>query len=176
MHRRILCITSGRPLAPWALQVPQVKSSWPGSERKQRQAFHRPHFDLRSHHIATPGPVRGPVAAQRALPAARPQRSDRSRPAPWRRGCLPAAGAVRRPMRSRKSKGAPLSAEQPRAQGVKGTGSRVRSGKDPFVPAALIREWLKLPPLSARLRVCRLFRLASVSGGRLSEGRSFYHQ
>ena len=72
VHRPILCITSGRPQAPWALQVPQVKSSWPGSERKQRRLFHRPHSDLRSHHIPTPGPVRGTVAARRALPAARP--------------------------------------------------------------------------------------------------------
>ena len=86
VHRHILCITSGRPQAPWALQVPQVKSSWPGSERKQRQLFHLPHSDLWSHHIPTPGPVRGTVAA---LPAAQPQRSDRSRPAPWRRSaCL----------------------------------------------------------------------------------------
>ena len=71
VHRHILCITSGRPQAPWVLQIPQVKSSWPGSERKQSQPFHLPHSDLWSHHIPISGPMRGTVDAQRAVPAAR---------------------------------------------------------------------------------------------------------
>ena len=70
VHRRILCITSGRAQAPWALQIPQLKSSWPGSERKQRQPFPLPHSDLWSHHIPTSGPMRGTVDALRAVPAA----------------------------------------------------------------------------------------------------------
>ena len=71
VHRCILCITSGKPQAPWALQIPQVKSSWPGSERKQRQLFPLPLSDLWSHHIPTSGLRRGMVKAQRAVPAAR---------------------------------------------------------------------------------------------------------
>ena len=69
VHRCILCITSGRAQAPRALQIPQVKSSWPGSERKQRQPFHLPHSDLWSHHVPTSAPMRGTVDTQRALPA-----------------------------------------------------------------------------------------------------------
>ena len=69
VQRCILCITSGRAQAPWALQIPQLKSSWPGSERKQRQPFPLPHSDLWSHHVPTSAPMRGTVDTQRALPA-----------------------------------------------------------------------------------------------------------
>lgn len=110
VHRRILSITSGRPQAPWALQIPQVKSSWPGSERKQRQPFPLPHSDLWSHE-------RDGECSALSQPQGC-QRSYRSRPAQWCRCLLPAAGPCEKaPRRSRKSKGESNSAEQPRSTG-----------------------------------------------------------
>ena len=94
VHRRILCITSGWPQAPWALQIPQVKSSWPRSERKQRQPFHRAHSDLWSHHSHT---VRGTVDAQHAVPAARGPDELQAQPCPRTAASCLLLGVLRRP-------------------------------------------------------------------------------
>ena len=57
VHRCILCITSGKPQAPWALQIPQVKEV---KESKASPSIFP---------IPTSGPMRGTVDAQRAVPA-----------------------------------------------------------------------------------------------------------
>ena len=59
VHRRILCITSGRSQAPWALQIPQVK----GVKESKGSPSLFP--------IPTSGPMRGTVDTQRAVPASR---------------------------------------------------------------------------------------------------------
>ena len=160
MHRRILCITSGWPQAPWALQIPQVKSPWPRSERKERQPFHRAHSDLWSHHSHT---VRGTVDAQHAVPAARGPDELQAQPCPADSCFLPAAGrSEKAPRRSRKSEGESNSEERPGStRGLKRREARVRSRNDPF-PAALIRGVAEAScSLRARLCVCRHFRFAS---------------
>ena len=173
VHRGILCITSGRPQAPWALQIPQIKSSWPGSERKERQAFHRAHSDLWSHHSHT---VRGTVDAQLAGPAARLPDELQGQPCPGDSCFLPADGHFEKaPRRSRKSEGESNSEERPGStRELKRQEARLRSRKDPF-PAVLIRDLAEAVLLSARASLClqALPVCLTVRGHCLSKGRSF---
>lgn len=160
VHWLILCITSGRPQAPWALQIPQLKSSWPGSERKQRQPFHLP---IPTSGPITASPLRGTVDAQLAVPAARLPDELQAQPCPTACCFLPAAWRREKaPRRSRKSKGESNSAEWPRSSGeLKRQEARVRSRKDPL-PAVRITDVAEAScSLRARLCVCRHFRFAS---------------
>ena len=126
VHRRILCITSGRPQAPWALQIPQLKSSWPGSERKQRQPFPLPHADLWSHERDGVPSARCPsrTAARGVTGADLPNGAAAS--------CL-LQGAVRRPQGDLgKAKGNPTQQSSPEAQRVKETESTGQFKERPF--------------------------------------------
>ena len=157
-HRRILCITSGRPQAPWALQIPQVKRSQPRNERKQRQPFHRAHSDLWSHHRHTRERDGGRSARCPSRTAAR-----RVTGTALPNGLLlPARRCEKAPRSSRKSKGESNSAERPgSARELKRQEEPVRSRNDPF-PAVLITHVAEAScSLRMRLCVCRHFRFAS---------------
>ena len=126
VHRCILCITSGRPQAPWALQIPQVKSSWPGSERKQRQPFPLPHSDLWSHERDGGRSARCPSrrAARGVTGADLPNGAA---------ACCLLPGLVRRPQGDLgKAKGSPTQQSSPEAQGVKETGSTSQVKEGPL--------------------------------------------
>lgn len=156
VHRRILSITSGRPQAPWALQIPQVKSSWPGSERKQRQPFPLPHSDLWSHERDRGRSARCPSrrAARGVTGADLPNGAA---------ACCLLPGLVRRPQGDlEKQREVQLSRAAPKHRELKKQEARVRSRKDPFLTAALIRAVAKASrSLCTRLCVCRHFPFAS---------------
>ena len=124
-----------------------------------------------------PIPTSGPITFQPLVPRegrwtlsalSQPQgcqRSYRSRPAQWRRCFLPAARPCEKaPRRSRKSKGESNSAEQPlKHRELKKQEARIRSRKDPFLPAALITGVAEAScSLRTGLCVCRHFRFASL--------------
>ena len=159
VHQCTLCITSEWPQAPWALQIPQVKSSWSGSVRKQRQPFHLL--------IPTSGPITPQPWERRWISARCPSRTAARRVTgaalPTDSCFLSAAGrSEKAPRRSRKSEGESNSEERPGStRALKRQEARVRSRNDPF-PAALIRGVAEAScSLRARLCVCRHFRFAS---------------
>ena len=115
VHQCTLCITSEWPQAPWALQIPQVKSSWPGSKRKQRQPFHLAHSDPWSHHSHT---VRGTVDAQHAVPATRGPDELQAQTCPRTAASCLLPGVLRRPQGDPgRAKGSPTQRSGPEARG-----------------------------------------------------------
>ena len=172
VHRRILCITSGWPQAPWALQIPQVKSSWPRSERKQRHPFHRAHSDLWSHHTSA---LRETVDLSSLSQPHGCQTSYRRSPAHGL--LLPACCRVfwEGPKEIQEERrGVQLRGAARKHEGAKETGSTSQVKERPISGCADNgRGWSVLLPARACLRLQALPVYLTVRGDCLSEGRSF---